>query len=114
MARKVPINATVRRAINAYLNASGGRSPDDPIFLTKRGQPASVRTLQQTTAVLAQRAKIDRIKVSANTLRHTFVHNYLKAHPGELEVLAELLGHADPNSVTVYTRPEEEDNDERG
>jgi integrase/recombinase XerC len=113
-ARRVPLNATVRRALNAYLNTSGDRSPEDLLFLTKRGQPASVRTLQRTIAVLAQRAKIERIKVSANTLRHTFVYNYLKAHPGELEALAELLGNTDPNSVTVYTPPEEEDSDERG
>ncbi len=112
-ARRVPLNATVRRALNAYMKTSRDRSQNDLLFLTKRGQPASVRTLQRTIAVLAQRAKIERIKVSANTLRHTFVHNYLKAHPGELEALAELLGHADPNSVTVYTRPEEEDSDER-
>ena len=112
--RKVPLNATVRRAINAYLKTNGDRNPKDSLFLTKRGQPASIRTLQQAITVLAQRAKIERIKVSTSTLRHTFVHNYLKAHPGELEALAELLGHADPNSVTVYTRPEEEDNDERG
>jgi site-specific recombinase XerD len=113
-ARRVPLNATVRRALNAYLNTSSDRSPGDLLFLTKRGQPASVRTLQRTITVLAQRAKIERIKVSANTLRHTFVHNYLKAHPGELEALAELLGNTDPHSVTVYTRPEEEDSDERG
>jgi len=89
-ARRLPLNATVRRAINAYLNTSGDRSPEDLLFFTKRGQPASVRTLQRTISVLAQRARIDRIKVSANTLRHTFVHNYLKAHPGGLEALAEL------------------------
>lgn len=62
---------------------------------------------------MARKAKISRIQVSANTLRHTFVHNYLKAHPGELEALAELLGHASVSTVTVYTRPEE-DTDERG
>lgn len=102
-ARRVPLNATVRRAINAYLNTSGDRAPEDLLFLTKRGQPASVRTLQRTISVLAQRARIERIKVSANTLRHTFVHNYLKTHPGELEALAELLGHASSNSVAIYT-----------
>jgi site-specific recombinase XerD len=110
--RKIPINATVRRAINAYLSTRGDRSPKDSLFLTKRDQSASVRTLQQTITVLAQRAKIDRIKVSANTLRHTFVHNYLKIHPDEFEVLAEILGHASPNSVTVYSRPEAKSHDE--
>lgn len=112
--RKVPLNATVRRAITAYLNTSRNRSPDDHLFLSKRDKPASIRALQDTIANAARKAKISRIQVSANTLRHTFVHNHLKAHPGELEALAELLGHADPNSVTVYTRPEEEDSDERG
>ena len=111
--RRIPLNATVRRAINAYLSTRGDRSPKDSLFLTKRDQSASVRTLQQTITVLAQRAKIDRIKVSANTLRHTFVHNYLKIHPDEFEVLAEILGHASPNSVTVYSRPEAKSHDEK-
>lgn len=113
-ARRVPLNATVRRAINTYLNTSRDRSRNDFLFLTKRGQPASVRTLQRTISVLAQRAKIERIKVSANTLRHTFIYNYLKAHSGELEALAELLGHASPSSVAVYTHPEEKGHYERG
>ena len=111
--RKVPLNATVRRAITAYFKKSRDRSPEDHLFLTKRDRPASIRTLQNTIASVARKAKISRVQVSANTLRHTFVHNYLKAHPGELEALAELLGHASVSTVTVYTRPEE-DTDERG
>lgn len=110
--RKAPLNATVRRAITAYLNASRDRSPEDHLFLTKRDRPASIRTLQDTIANLARKAKISRIQVSANTLRHTFVFNYLKAHPGAMEDLAELLGHESMNAVAVYTRPQEPSHDE--
>ncbi len=110
--RKVPINATVRRAITAYLNASRDRSPEDHLFLTKRDRPASIRTLQDTITKLARKAKISRVQVSANTLRHTFVLNYLKAHPGAMEDLAELLGHESMNAVAVYTRPQEPSHDD--
>ena len=110
--RKVPLNATVRRAITAYLKASRSRSLEDHLFLTKRGQPASVRTLQETIANLARKAKIERIQATANTLRHTFAINYLKAHPGALEELAELLGHESLNAVAVYTRTQEMSHDD--
>jgi site-specific recombinase XerD len=39
-----------------------------------------------------------------HTLRHTFAHRYLDAHPGDLVGLARLLGHADLNTTGLYTR----------
>lgn len=110
--RKIPLSATVRRAITAYLKLSRSRSMEDHLFLTKRGQPASVRTLQETIANLARKAKIERIQVTANTLRHTFAINYLKAHPGALEGLVELLGHESLNTASIYTRPLETSHDD--
>jgi site-specific recombinase XerD len=40
-----------------------------------------------------------------HTLRHTFAHHYLAAHPGDLVGLARLLGHTDLNTTAIYTRP---------
>jgi len=106
--RKLPLNAAARRAITAYLSTSRSRAPDDYLFFTKRNQPASIRTLQDTIARLARKAHVKRIRVSAHTLRHTFAINYLKAHPGKLVELAALLGCESLDTVAVYTRPSQE------
>jgi integrase/recombinase XerD len=50
------------------------------------------RTIQAVMAHLARRARIDRVRVSAHTLRHTFALNYLRQSPGKLVELASLFG----------------------
>lgn len=107
--REIPLNAAARRAIAAYLGTDGRpRESGGYLFLTKRNQPASIRTLQDTIAQLARRANIKRIRVSSHTLRHTFAINYLKAHPGKLVELAALMGHESLDTVAIYTRPSQE------
>ncbi|MDL1979377.1 MAG: tyrosine-type recombinase/integrase [Deltaproteobacteria bacterium] len=103
--REIPLNAAVRRAFTTYLSTSRSHDPDDYLFFSKRNQPASIRTLQDTIARLARKARVKRIRVSAHTLRHTFAINYLKSHPGKLMELAALLGNESLDTVAVYTRP---------
>ena len=52
-------------------------------------------------------AGLDRINPHA--LRHTFATRYLKANTGDLRGLARLLGHANLNTVMIYTEPDMED-----
>jgi len=42
-------------------------------------------------------------------LRHTFATRYLAANPDDLRGLARLLGHANLNTVMIYTEPDMED-----
>jgi site-specific recombinase XerD len=58
---------------------------------------------------LARRAKIDRVRVSAHTLRHTFAIGYLRHNPGKLVELASLLGHESLDTTAIYTQPSLED-----
>jgi site-specific recombinase XerD len=60
-------------------------------------------------ARLAVRAGIQRVPVSAHTLRHTFTVHYLQRHPGKLRDLADLLGHASLDTTAVYTKPSRDD-----
>ena len=48
-----------------------------------------------------------------HALRHTFASRYLDANPGDLRGLATLLGHANLNTVMIYTEPRLEDLAER-
>ena len=103
--RTVPLNATARRALRPYLESRGSLGPLDQVFESKRGQPASIRTIQSQITELARRAGITRIRVSPHTLRHTFALGYLRQNTGKLVELASLLGHESLDTTAIYTQP---------
>ena len=104
-ARDIPLNATVRRALHAYLDTLPDVSAQTPVFLSKRGTSLAVRSVQAVVARLAGHAGIQRLSVSAHTLRHTFALHYLQQHPGKLRALADLLGHESLDTTALYTKP---------
>jgi integrase/recombinase XerC len=106
--REVPLNATARRALLTYFKSLDKLKPKSPVFLSKQGSGATVRAIQLMVSSLARRAKVQRIKVSPHTLRHTFASNYLKANPGNLVELAALLGHESLNTTAIYTKASKE------
>jgi integrase/recombinase XerC len=108
-AREVPLNATAGRALRMYLDTRSGATADEPLFLSGRGGTMPTRTIQAVIAHLARQAKIDRVRVSAHTLRHTFAINYLRQSPGKLVELAGLLGHESLDTTAIYTRPSSEE-----
>lgn len=107
--RQVPLNATVRRALQAYLATLLTTEPQQPLFFSKRATALSVRAIQNVIAELARRAGITRLAVSAHTLRHTFAVNYLHQNPSKLIELAGLLGHESLDTTAIYARPSPED-----
>jgi len=107
--REVPLNASVRRALRAYLDSREGPSSGEPLFLSRTGERLSERSVQALVRELARRAKITRLSVSPHTLRHTFALEYLRHNPGKLVELASLLGHDSLDTTAIYTRPSSED-----
>ncbi len=107
--RYVPLNATARRALQAYLKEREEAGTQDPVFLSDTGAALSVRSIQSLISELARRAHLTRIVVSAHTLRHTFALGYLKQNPGKLVELATLLGHESLDTTALYALPSEED-----
>jgi integrase/recombinase XerC len=102
--REVPLNLTARQALQNYFKQCKDKKPEDPVFHSKRQEALSLRSLQAMIQHLAKRAKLNRIPVSAHTLRHTFATNYLNANPNKLVELAQLLGHDSLNTTVIYTR----------
>ena len=94
---------------NPYLEARRVRQAHEPLFQSKRARRLSVRAIQSIIRSLAERASVERIAVTAHTLRHTFATGYLRAHPGKLVDLSTLLGHESLDTTALYTRPSEED-----
>ena len=108
-AREVPLNATARRAVRAYLDTRSSVTKAKPLFISNREGAMPVRSIQAVIASVARRARIKRVAISAHTLRHTFALGYLRDHPGKLVELATLLGHESLDTTAVYTRPSVED-----
>ena len=108
--RQVPLSSTARRALKLYLKDRESLRQEDHLFLSERGgQALSLRTIQATVSALAQRAKITRFAVSANSLRDSFALRFLRQHPGKLVELAALLGHESLDTTAVYFRSSAED-----
>jgi len=107
--RLIPMNATLRRAINRLLKMREMLTPEAPVFLSTRGTKLTIRAAQKSVDGIVRKAKINKKSISAHTLRHTFATNYLKANPGQLGELASLLGHACLDTTALYTKPSEAD-----
>jgi len=107
--REVPLNASARRGLSAYLKSRAAYRPHDPLFCSDTGAAISVRSIQTMVSNLARRAKITRIPVSAHTTRHTFASAFLKQNPGKLVELAALLGHESLDTTAIYTQPTAEE-----
>lgn len=102
LSRFVPLNKTLRRLLQDYL---GDRleHADGPVFESKRGSALAVRSIEQTVKTLGLRAGI-KSTLTPHMLRHTFAINYLKAHPGALDKLSQLLGHSSLDTTSIYTK----------
>jgi site-specific recombinase XerD len=105
----VPLNATARRAVRGYLDSRSSAAKAEPLFLSNRDGAMPVRSIQAVIAGVVRRARVQRVPVSAHTLRHTFALGSLRDNPGKLVELASLLGHESLDTTAVYTRPSNED-----
>jgi site-specific recombinase XerD len=108
-ARDIPLNRTARQALQVCLSTLAPWTDQTGVFRSKRGTPLALRSVQAAITRLAGQAGIDRIAVSAHTLRHTFAVSYLQQHPGKLRQLAYLLGHESLDTTAIYTRPSTDD-----
>jgi len=102
--RTVPLTASVRNALSAYLQIHPHR--DDPrssIWWGERGALTDRRGVARILEKYASQARIEAF--GPHTLRHTFATQYLAANPSDARGLAELLGHGNLETVMIYTQP---------
>lgn len=103
--REIPLNTSVRKAISAYLRERPPSS-SDYLFLTRKGNPLSVRSVQRLVNTYAQAAGLE--NVSTYTLRHTYGQHMLR-DTGDLYIVAGLLGHKRLETVIKYILPRQDD-----
>jgi len=99
--RMVPLNADVRKAVGAYLEAR----PDaqhDYLFVGKQTGRLKPWGIQYVASKYAYLARLD--GVTPHTLRHTFGKNLVDAGVS-LDIVATLLGHKNLNTTRLYTKP---------
>jgi site-specific recombinase XerD len=124
--RKVPLNASVRQALAAYLApvwnvevsvkavalAWPRHLPSESLWRSQKGGALSSRAISDVVEGLvdacAQRDLVP-ADTTPHTLRHTFATNYLKDHPGDLVGLAALLGHSSLETTRIYVQPSSDD-----
>ena len=102
--RDVPLTRDVRHALTRYLEQHPEREVSSAaLWLGTRGPLSNRSSVVRILDKYAYQAQIDPVKPHA--LRHTFATRYLEANPNDLRGLAALLGHANLNTVMIYTEP---------
>jgi len=71
------------------------------VFVSQRGNPIAVRTIQSRVRYWAKRQGIPQ-NIYPHLLRHSFASHMLESS-GDLRAVQELLGHADISTTQIYT-----------
>jgi site-specific recombinase XerD len=98
--RTVPFGGTAARALWNYLKDEP-HEPEEALFLSERGEALTRSGLLQLIERLGKAAKIDAIRCSPHTFRHTFAVEFLRAG-GNVFSLQQLLGHTDLKMTNRY------------
>jgi integrase/recombinase XerC len=103
--REIPLSSSAREAIDAYLKERT-RPMSDHLFLSVKGEPLSVRSVQRLVSTYAEAAGLE--NVSTYTLRQTCGQQLLR-DTGDLSLVAKVMGHKRLETAIKYILPGQED-----
>lgn len=108
--RPVPLNREARRLLDLWLPARAVWLTEldleqETLFLSQRGLPLGVRSVQRIVEMVGQRAGV---RLTCHMLRHTFAKNLVNAGV-TLEKVGALLGHSNLNTTRLYITPGQQD-----
>ena len=101
--RMVPVGRVATAALLEWRKVWAEFAPiEEPhVFVSQRGNPIAVRTIQSRIKYWAKRQGIPQ-NVYPHLLRHSFASHMLESS-GDLRAVQELLGHADISTTQIYT-----------
>ena len=108
--RTIYLNKACMDAINAYLNVRpkegikiDSKKSHEALFLSKRRERISNRTVQYIVEKELRRAGLDTSKYSTHKLRHTAATLMYQYGNVDIRALQELLGHESISTTEIYT-----------
>ncbi len=105
--RTVHFSKHTAKALWGYLREND-HEPDDPVFVSERGDALTRYGLTQLFERLNRTARITDVRVSPHSLRHTFAVEFLRAGGNQM-TLMRILGHEDLKMTARYVRLAEAD-----
>ncbi len=102
-AKLFPINKSVQKAIQKYLDSLATIDPEAPLFPSRKGQGSKSISRYQAWAILNQAARAVGIqeKIGTHTLRKTFgYHAYIQGN--DITLLQKVFNHVTPSVTLRY------------
>ena len=99
--RRVFVSAKTKETLKKYLRVRGDIPGNPYLFVSMEDQPMQRRNVQERLCIYGSKAKLEGVRVSPHTFRHTFARMYI-TRGGDPFSLQALLGHSTLDMVRHY------------
>lgn len=99
--RRVFLSSRTKETLKKYLRVRGEIPGNQYLFVSSEDLPIRQRNVQERLSIYGQKAKLEGVRVSPHTFRHTFAKMYIM-RGGDPFSLQALLGHATLDMVKNY------------
>lgn len=99
--RRVPIQTTMKRQLNRYVDIRGDLADTHELFVTIDNTPLSKRQVQDRLRSYGKKSGIKDVRVSPHTFRHTFAKMSI-INGANIFALQKILGHTTLEMVRRY------------
>jgi len=101
--RRVFFSNKTKETLRKYIRARGNISGNPYLLVNYVDNPITRRNIQERLTIYGKKAKIEGVRVSPHTFRHTFAKLYIM-RGGDAFSLQSLLGHSTLDMVKYYVR----------